>query len=158
MSAAIRPMRLRDANRFIAEHHSHNGPTRGWLFGVGLEQEGELVGVGVAGRPVSRGLDNGYSVEITRVCTTGTPNACSQMYGRLCRAATALGYRDAWTYTLQRECAACVKAAGFIAQEELAARPGSWNMPSRPRLERDLFGVERVPSEAKVRWHRKLAS
>ncbi len=120
-----------------------------------MEIDGVPAGVGIAGRPQARGLDNGTAIEITRVCTIGVPNACSKIYGALTRAAAALGYTDAWTYTLKRECAACVKASGFVADAELPER-GSWDTPARPRVATDLFGEERTPVEAKIRWHRVL--
>lgn len=154
----LTPIRLRPAKRYVAEHHSHNKiPTAGWLFGTSVFANGELVGVGIAGRPNAKELDTGVAVEVTRVATCGTPNACSRLYAALCRAAAALGYVDAWTYTLASECAACVRAAGFQRDAELPARDG-WDTLARPRVNVDLFGEHRTPPGAKVRWHRRLAS
>lgn len=112
---------------------------------------------GAAGRPKARGLDSGYdgdALEVVRVCTTGTRNACSMIYGALCRAGEALGYDPIYTYTLQSECASCVRASGFVVDAELDARPG-WDTRSRPRVNVDLFGEERTPTEAKIRWIRR---
>src|SRR5215469_11690831 len=108
------PIELRNARRFIADHHSHAGEPRAWRFGVGVLAGGELVGVGIAARPKAGGLDSGRALEITRVATIGTPNACSRIYAALCRAGGALGYVEAWTYTLEGECAVCPRAAGFV--------------------------------------------
>ena len=47
----IVPISLKDANEFVAKHHRHNKPTQGHKFSIGLEQDGQLVGVAIAGRP-----------------------------------------------------------------------------------------------------------
>jgi hypothetical protein len=86
---------------------------QGALFALGVEKGGELVGVAIVGRPVGRGLQDGRTVEITRVATDGTRNACSFLYGRCRRAAAALGYRRVITYTRQDESGASPRAAGF---------------------------------------------
>lgn len=147
----LRPVTLAEARRFVGEHHRHNLPPRGWLFGVGIEVYGELVGVAVAGRPVARALDDGLTVEITRACTLGHGNANSMLYGALRRAAKALGYRRVYTYTLAEESGCSLRAAGFVMDAELAARP-TWDTPSRARDQTDLFGNERRPAGPKVRW------
>ena len=113
-----------------------------------------LVGVGIAGRPVARGLDDGKTVEITRVCTTGTRNACSKLYGALCRAAAAIGYERAVTYTLAEEPGDSLRGAGCEVAAELAPRP-SWSCASRPRVQTDERGDRRPPG-AKLRWERVL--
>jgi hypothetical protein len=97
---AMRPITRRAAAGFIGRHHRHNGPVVGWLFGVGLydDDRNQLVAVGIAGRPSGRVLDDGLTIEITRVCVVDgldpTLNACSRLCGALCRAAKALGYRQ----------------------------------------------------------------
>ena len=70
--------------------------------------------VAICGRPISRYLDNGTTLEITRVCTNGERNACSMLYGACVRAAKALGYKKVITYTLLSENGASLKAANFI--------------------------------------------
>lgn len=84
------PLHLRDANEFVAQHHRHNLPTVGGKFAVGAaDGEGKLVGV--AGRPVARRLDDGLTLEVLRVCTDGTPNACSFLYARCAKIARLVG-------------------------------------------------------------------
>lgn len=152
------PIDLTQVRRFVGEHHSHNRAKVFWKFGTSVvDDDGRLLGVGAAGRPKARGLDSGYdgdALEVVRVCTTGTRNACSMIYGALCRAGEALGYDPIYTYTLQSECASCVRASGFVVDAELDARPG-WDTRSRPRVNVDLFGEERTPTEAKIRWIRR---
>ena len=149
------PLTRDQANKWIGAHHRHNKPIVGDIFRVGLlDDNGELIGVGTAGRPVARALDDGTTVEITRVCTTGATNACSVLYGALCRAAKALGYRRAITYTLASESGASLKASNFRPVASLDARTG-WGCASRPRAV-DLWGHEAAPPEPKTRWERQL--
>jgi hypothetical protein len=153
----LTPVELATAKRFVGLHHRHNLPPLGWKFGVGVEQDGQLVGVAIASRPVARALDDGHTVEIVRTCTTGADNANSKLYGAVCRAAKALGYRRAITYTLASETGASLRAAGFQVDARLPAR-GGWDN-GRPRYEVDLFGNARTPIDTpKVRWVRHLAT
>lgn len=126
-----------------------------WKFGVGLEHCGELIGVAVAGRPVARPLDSRFNIEVTRVCVTECRNANSRLYGAICRAATSLGYRTAYTYTLASESGASLKASGWEVDAELPPRP-TWNCAARQRVQSDMFGTEQRPREAKIRWIRRL--
>lgn len=142
------PVRLSEANAFIAKYHRHNGPVdhRTHRFTIGLRDNGELVGVGVAGLPISRKLDDGKTLEISRVCVKdGYKNANSMFYGRLARIGYLMGYEKVITYTLQKESASSLKAVGAILERELN-RPQSWNVPTRPREEREVY------KEKKYRW------
>jgi hypothetical protein len=151
------PITLITAKRFVNAQHRHNEAPVGWAFGVGIEKDGNLVGVAMAGRPSARKLQTAdpYLIEITRITTLGDKNACTMLYGAVCRAAKALGYRTAITYTLAEEGGASVRAAGFLLDAELpAARP--WSQPSRPRYESTLLGPRLRPSGPKNRWKRNL--
>jgi hypothetical protein len=106
--------------------------------------DGERVcGVAIVGRPVARGLDDGLTLEITRVCTDGTPNAASALYGAARRATFALGYRKLVTYTLASESGISLRASGYRVVGEVQGR--SWNCASRPR-------VDKHPLDNKLRW------
>lgn len=148
------PVTLAEARQFVATHHSHNPiPPVGHVVSLGIERAGVLVAVAIGGRPVARGLDLGAG-EITRVCVSGKGqhrNACSMATGRMRTVLASLGRRPVYTYTLAEECAACVRAAGFRLDAELSARE-TWDTPSRPRVQTDLFGVERRPPGPKKRW------
>ena len=89
----LRPISLRDANEYVRQHHRHHKPVAGHKFSIGCEADDELVGVIIAGRPVSRYLDDGFTLEVTRLCTNGAKNACSFLYGAAARAAAAMGYK-----------------------------------------------------------------
>ena len=160
MTDELVPIALRDARRFIAEHHRHNAAPRGWLFGVSLVRDGELRAVGVAGRPTARALQDGLTVEITRVCTVGDRNAASRLYGALCRAAAALGYRRAVTYTLASEAGSSLLAAGFAADAGVPGRAHKHEtgIAAGPRALDllQLFDDAKMPLEDKVRWSRTL--
>src|SRR5260370_26515884 len=95
------PLHLREANEFVARHHRHNLPTVGGKFAVGAAQDGKLVGVAIAGRPVARRLDDGKTLEILRGATDGTPNGCSFLYARCPKIARLMGYTTVITYTLE---------------------------------------------------------
>lgn len=81
------PMSLKAANAFVNAHHRHHRAVTGHKFSIGCEQGGRLVGVVIAGRPVSRYLDDGVTLEVTRLCTTGEKNVCSMLYSAAARAA-----------------------------------------------------------------------
>src|SRR5574338_1486020 len=109
------PVTLTDAKRLVNEHHEHSDTTQKqtWKFGTGSAADGELVGVAMVGRPTARGLDQYRAVEITRVCLIEKGfyrNAASMLYGAACRMAAAGGYLVAYTYTLEEEDAASVRA------------------------------------------------
>lgn len=122
---------LADANAFVAEHHRHHKRVVGHLFSIGAIEGGELVGVAIVGRPVSRMRDDGETAEVTRLCTDGTKDACSFLYGASARAAFALGFKRIGTYILASETGTTLKAAGWrlIGQ----TKGGSWSRPSRGR-------------------------
>jgi len=157
MGLEIRPCKLRDANNYVAQHHRHNQPTNGHKFSVACYDGERLCGVAIAGQPVARLMDDGYTIEIRRVCTDGTRNACSILYAACVRAAKALGYHKVITYTLQTEPGTSVKAAGFqLACENCG---GGWDRPSRPRENEQItmFGIVKKYSEGpKNRWEKLL--
>ena len=109
----LTPVSLAEANAFVAQHHRHHKPVTGHKFSIGCTAEGRLVGVAIVGRPVSRYLDNGLTLEVNRLCTDGTKNACSMLYAAAWRAARAMGYQKIITYTLDTENGASLRAAGW---------------------------------------------
>ena len=143
----IIPINFKIAKEFIDDNHRHVKGPRGWKFGVGLENDNELIGVGIASRPVARNLDNGITLEITRVCTLGDKNANSMIYGALIRAGRALGYKLFYTYTLKKELGSSVKAVGFL--EDAKIRGGEWDRPSRSRQLSIDVGYD---TAEKIRW------
>jgi hypothetical protein len=129
----IVPISQREANAFVRRHHRHHPAVRGSKFQIAVEEDGEVVGVALVGRPVARHLDDGWTLEVNRTCTDGTKNANSMLYGAAWRATRALGYRRLITYTLRSESGVSLRAAGWRVVAERPARPG-WDAPSRPRV------------------------
>ena len=121
----LRPITLRAACAFIAEHHRHNKPPRGHKFSISVWNDDCMVGVATAGRPVARAYDDGLTLEVNRTCTDGTANANSMLYGAIWRAAKAMGYLRCITYTQHDECGASLRAAGWVKVKDMEARK-SW--------------------------------
>lgn len=125
------PIAFKNAAAFVRDHHRHHTPPQGHKFSIAAMLADKLVGVVIVGRPVARRRDDGMTLEVTRLCTDGTPNACSFLYGAAARAAFALGYRRIGTYILKCEPGTSLVAAGW---KLIAETPGkSWSVPSRPR-------------------------
>ena len=83
---------------------------------IGLFDDEKMVACAVCGRPVSRYLDDGRTLEINRLCTDGTRNACSMLYGASCRVGKAMGYKKVVTYILETEDGASLKASNFTCE------------------------------------------
>jgi len=105
------PVTFAQASQFVADWHRHHRPPRGHKFSLGVADAEVLVGVAIVGRPVARMLDDGLTLEVTRVATDGCRNACSLLYAATWQAAKALGYRRLITYTQ--------KVLGFAISEVL---------------------------------------
>jgi len=141
------PISRETAKDAVRRWHRHNRAPLGDLFRVGVADDGTLVAVGIAGRPISREFDDGRTVEVTRVSSDGTRNTSSMIYGALSRAAFALGYRRVITYTRADEPGTSLRAAGWHVVAERPARKG-WDVPSRPRDDRLYDSVPRTLWEA----------
>lgn len=142
-----KPMTQRQASEFVALHHRNHKPARGDVFRIAAEVNGEIVGVVQVGRPVARGLQDGTTVEVLRLCTVGVPNTCSFLLARAAQAARALGYKRIYTYILDTETGASLKASGWKLDGVTAG--GSWDTPSRPRS-------DSAPLCPKQRWVKLL--
>lgn len=124
---------LKDANAYVTVNHRHHKAVRGHRFSLACYADGRLCGVAIAGRPRSRRIDQHMTVEVLRLCTDGTKNACSKLYGACRRAAKALGYHRLITYTLAQESGTSLWASGFSYC--YTSKGGSWNQPGRPRTD-----------------------
>ena len=133
MALEIVPISMTEANAFVEANHRHHGRVQGHKFSLGLADGDRIAGVVMVGRPVSRHLDDGVTLEVTRCCTDGTKNGCSKLYSAAWRAAKALGYRRLITYVLASESGSSLKGSGWRV---LGLRGGgNWNTPSRPRFD-----------------------
>lgn len=118
----IIPITFRAASEFVKQYHRHHKAPAGCKFCIGCEEGEQIVGVAICGRPVSRHLDNGTTLEINRLCTDGTRNACSKLYGACVRIAREMGYAKVITYILESEDGASLKAANFICEGEAGGK------------------------------------
>ena len=147
MTYTIVPVRMSVANDFILRHHRHNKPVdhRAHRFSIGLlKDKRELVGVAIAGQPIAQKNDDGFTLEILRVCVLdGYPNANSMLYGRVKRIGLLMGYRRIITYTLESESGASLKAVNATS-EKIRIYP--WSRPARNRSE------QAVSALTKIRW------
>jgi hypothetical protein len=138
---------MSEANKFIQEHHRHNKPVdhRGHRFSLGLiDDAGLLIGVAIAGQPIAQKNDDGFTLEILRVCVLpGYKNANSMLYGRVRRIGMLMGYRRIITYTLESESGSSLRAIGAYGQ---SIRLASWTNNKRTRSEQE---VSQLP---KLRW------
>lgn len=141
------PISLRAANEFVSKLHRHHKATAGHKFSIAVTDGENIRGVAIVGRPVSRHEDDGLTIEVNRVCTDGAANACSMLYGAARRAAKAMGYRRAITYTLPGEGGVSLKASGWKLVG--LAGGGSWNREKRAR-------VDKHPTETKWKWETVL--
>lgn len=143
----LTPITLREANAFVDRHHRHHKAVTGHKFSIGCSQDGQLVGVAIMGRPVSRYLDDGLTLEVNRLCTTEEKNVCSMLYAAAARAAKAMGYRKIITYTLDTEPGTSLRAAGWMC----AGPAGGvrWTGSRRP-------AADLCPPQKKLRYEKNL--
>lgn len=83
------PASLAEAVDFVRLHHRHHQPPVGHKFSIGVAADDVITGVAIVGRPVARHLDDGWTLEIVRTATDGTPNVNSMLYGAAWRATKA---------------------------------------------------------------------
>lgn len=151
-SKHIAPLTLKEANNFVKEHHRHHDTVTGCKFAIGLYKARKgmetLIGVAICGRPVSRMLDDGYTLEINRLCVTEEGNCCSMLYGACCRIAKEMGYQKIITYILESESGTTLRASNFVLEDACC---GGTNWTGK-RKRTETPG----PEERKQRWVRKF--
>lgn len=155
------PLELKEAQSFIDENHRHHKASYRDKFRVGCVKDGELVGVVQVGRPVSRYLDDGETLEVLRLCCINEKDVCSFLYSRASRIAKEMGYKKIITYILDTERGTSLKASGWVKEAD-GVGGKDWNVPSRPRevisQQLSLFEQkDKYPINApKQRWSKKL--
>ena len=145
------PLELREANAFVSQWHRHHKPSQGHRFSVGcVDNAGVVHGAAIVGMPVARLAGAPRDVlEVVRLVTDGTPNACSILYAAAARAGRALGYRRIQTYVLAEEPGTSLLAAGWTCEGE--AGGGQWrHTDGKPRRTAQ-------PTGKKNRWAKCLA-
>lgn len=125
MMLEICPMTLKEANAYVEQHHRHHQPVVGHKFSIGCS--------------------DGEKMEVTRLCTDGTRNACSMLYAAAWRAARAMGYKRLVTYILDTENGTSLRAAGW----KCLGQAGGLRWTGKRRPEVDL-----CPAQMKIRFER----
>jgi hypothetical protein len=101
------PIYQDEANAFVKMFHRHHKPVVGSIFQIACAANydacdietreeiiiSEIVGVAIVGRPVSRHEDSGWTLEVTRLCTDGTPHVCSKLYAAAWRIAREMAIK-----------------------------------------------------------------
>lgn len=145
------PLELAEANALVHQYHRHHKPAQGHRFSLGVvDHEGNLHGAAIIGRPVARLAGSPRDVlEVVRLVTDGTPNACSALYAAAARAGLAMGYKRIQTYILDEEPGTSLRASGWVS--EGVAGGGQWkHTDGKPRRTDQ-------PITPKERWARALA-
>lgn len=141
------PVEREEAVAFVDRMHRHHEGVRRDRYRIGAEHNGKLVGIVQVGNPVARALCDGKTLEVVRLCTDGTKNACSFLYSAAARVAYELGYSKIITYILDAESGDSLRASGW--HKEADVRGKTWNTPSRPR-------ETKAPTCNKQRWAKLL--
>ena len=153
-SKHIAPITLKEANSFVVANHRHHDSVTGCKFAIGLyktiEDTDQLIGTAICGRPVSRHLDDGFTLEINRLCTIEGGNCCSMLYGACTRIAREMGYKKVITYILESEEGISLKASNFMLED---AHCGGGNWTGSRKRKNNI-----VPEEYKQRWVKILAA
>ena len=141
------PISIKEANEFILNFHRHNNPVKNCRFAIGAGFEGKLVGVAVIGNPVARLMNDGFTMEVLRVCTKedSPKNTCSFLYGRSWRVWQQMGGLRMITYTLQSESGSSLKGSGWTIRGETKPSSG-WSRKDRDRKWQPIYG------QMKFRW------
>jgi hypothetical protein len=150
----VRPITLRLANDFVEKFHRHNQRTQrnAGKFAICAVYGAKQVGVAIVGRPLARLLDDGLTVEITRLCVNSfaPKGVCSFLYSRCARIWKEMGGRKLITYTLESESGASLRGAGWRLAARLRGQKRGWEArKDSPQIKRKW---QSIYGKAKLRW------
>lgn len=153
-----KPITIKHANEFIKQFHRHHRPTirnsgRWALAAVGCGNE--IVGVVIAGNPVSATYMDGFTLELTRLCVKeGAPKGtCSFLLSKSCSIWRNMGGNRVITYTLESESGASLKGAGWKLSGTVKPHKRWTNRTKVDGIERASLEVYEV---TKHRWEKEL--
>ena len=153
----IKPITLKGANEYVINHHRHHSKVQGHKFSLSVWENDRLCGVAIVGHPQSRRIDNSNTLEVLRLCTDGTYNACSILYARCAKIGKDMGYSKIITYILESESGTSLKASGWHCEEE---RCGGLHWTGEREKERhkqiSFLPEKETPKEMKQRWVKEL--
>jgi hypothetical protein len=148
MALTVVPLTMKQANALVAQWHRHHKPTWGCRFCIGVKDGDALVGAAICGRPVARKVDQYSVLEVTRLVTNGTSNACSKLYAASARIAREMGFARIQTYILADEPGTSLTASGWVKTKDVPG--GGWARAQRPGRRTDQ------PTGPKTRWEKQL--
>jgi hypothetical protein len=119
----LRPSSKHECNRHIRKHHAHHGAVGGGKVFIAALDGDRLCAVVVAENPKARMLQDGYTFELTRVCTDRTPHAASMLIAAATRAAFAMGVTRCVSYVLTHELGISYLAAGWHLVSDETGEP-----------------------------------
>lgn len=151
VSLKVVPIELKEANALVSMLHRHHQPVQGHRFSIGLiDRVGVIRAAIVVGRPVARLAGSPREVlEVTRLVTDVTYNACSMLYSAAAKVGKHLGYVKIQTYILKdEETGVSLKASGWVCDG--VAGGGQWkHTDGNPRRTDQPIGL-------KMRWCKLL--
>jgi hypothetical protein len=148
-SLKVVSLTLRQANKLVEDLHRHHKPARGHRFSLGaVNENGKLCAAVIVGRPVARAIDWRLVVEVNRLVSDGTKNACSFLYGAAARVSREMGFEKIQTYLLEDELATTMKASGWTLVAITAG--GQWTGTNNKARRTDQ------PTVPKQRWEKIL--
>jgi len=129
----LRPAALEEANAIVRRWHSHHKPVQIARFSIAAEDDGHVVGVVIVGNPKAAALQDGYTFEVVRLCTSGgrvvdrhgkehALGAASLLLGAAWKASKAMGVRKLISYIRHDEDGVCYKAAGWRKVADVKGR------------------------------------
>jgi hypothetical protein len=103
-------------------------------------------------RPAARSLDDGTVIEVARLVSDGTDNACSLLYATCAKIAKLMGYLKIQTYILETEPGISLRGAGWTLE-----KTGCGGTPQGKRTNRpNGHEVNDVTFMKKQRWAKLL--
>jgi len=153
-----KPITIKKANEFVQLHHRHHRPTSRntgkWAIAA-VDVNEDVVGVVIAGNPVSATYMDGLTIELTRLCVKeGAPKgSCSFLLSKACSIWRTMGGERILTYTLASESGSSLKGAGW-SLEGVVKPHNRWANKSK------VDGIERANLQIyqlkKYRWEKSL--
>jgi hypothetical protein len=152
----IVPLELDEANDLVSRWHRHHKPAVGHRFSIGVvDSSGEIVGAAIVGRPVARLTDYRSVLEVTRLVTNGTKNACSILYAATARVAREMGYEKIQTFILDEETGTSLVAAGWT-YEAMTSASHTWNNRDGRRTDQPRTPKRRYSKVLNARAAKKI--
>jgi hypothetical protein len=153
-----KPITIKQANEFIKQFHRHHRPTirnsGRWAIAA-IDGDDKIVGVAIAGNPVSATMMDGYTIEITRLCVQeGAPKGtCSFLLSRCCNIWKIMGGKRVITYTLDSESGSSLRGAGWQLSGIVKPHRRWQNKTKSDGIKRDDLKIYEL---SKKRWERIL--